>query len=327
MLTDEAKIKIVAGKGGNGAVSFRREKYVPKGGPDGGDGGDGGDIILLCTNQVHTLIDYARKKDWQAENGENGRSKKQTGKDGEDLILRLPPGTVVKENGEEIICDLVEEGDIYIIAKGGRGGFGNVHFVSATHQAPKEANPGTPGEEKELSLELKLIADVGVIGLPNSGKSTFLSAVSNARPKIAEYPFTTLEPSLGVAKVYEKNIIFADIPGLIEGASKGKGLGVKFLRHIERTKVLLHLIDINSEDLEKDYNIIRGELRSWSDKLGKKTEIVALNKADTLELKIAQKTARDFEKIINKKIFLISAVSGQNIKNLLSELSKLTYKG
>ncbi len=316
MLTDEAKIFIKAGKGGDGSASFRREKYVPKGGPDGGDGGAGGNIIVECTNQVHTLIDYARKKDWKAQNGENGRSKKQTGKNGDDLILRFPPGTIARE-GNVVICDLIKEGDTHLIAKGGRGGWGNVHFASATNQVPKETNPGMSGQEMELSLELKLIADVGIIGLPNCGKSTFLAAISNAHPKIANYPFTTLEPSLGVASVRGKNIIFADIPGLIEGASAGKGLGVKFLRHIERTKVLLHLIDINSENLEKDYKVIRKELKSWSLKLAKKDEVVALNKADTMFEKDAQKIGKKLAKKIKKEVFVISAVSGKNVKDLL----------
>ncbi|MBM2820812.1 MAG: GTP-binding protein Obg/CgtA, GTP-binding protein [Candidatus Berkelbacteria bacterium] len=331
-------------------VSFRREKYVPKGGPDGGDGGDGGDIFLVCTNNVHTLVDYARKKSWHSQNGENGRSKRQKGADGENLELKVPPGTIIKtqnsqpkagppgaenlksQNGginsnqedSEVLYDFTKEGERLLIAKGGHGGWGNIHFATATYQSPTFAKPGTPGEEKNLKLELKLLADVGIIGLPNSGKSTLLARISRAKPKIADYPFTTLEPNLGMVEIHAKQFIFADIPGLIEGASKGKGLGDKFLRHIERTKVLVHIIDINSQNLENDYNVIRHELAEWSKTLINKKELIALNKADTLESKVAQKTAQDLQKLISKKVFVISAVSGQGVSDLLNELSKIS---
>jgi len=328
MLTDEATIKIKAGKGGDGAVSFRREKYVPKGGPDGGDGGDGGDIFLVCNPNVQTLTNYARKKEWLAKSGENGRSKRQTGKDGEDLELIVPPGTVVEEKqegdkseGERIIHDFIKEGDRLLIARGGRGGWGNTHFASATSQSPFFAKKGTQGEEKLLKLELKLIADVGIIGLPNSGKSTLLSRISNAKPKIADYPFTTLEPNLGVANFHGKELIFADIPGLITGASEGKGLGDKFLRHIERTKKLIHLIDINSSNLIEDYRIIRKELEQWSENLLRKEEIIVLNKIDTMLPKDSKKVAKEFSKKIDKPVSAISAVSGQDINKLLNLLT------
>ncbi|MGA2666985.1 MAG: GTPase ObgE [Patescibacteria group bacterium] len=329
MITDEAKIHIVAGKGGDGAISFRHEKYVPKGGPDGGDGGKGGDIYLICSGNTHTLTDYARKKQWQAENGETGRPKKQTGKNAEDLELPVPPGTIVKiqnlnlkSQNDGIIYDFIKEGDRLLVAKGGRGGWGNTHFATAVHQTPYIAKRGLAGEEKEMYLELKLIADVGLIGLPNAGKSTLLSVISNARPKIADYPFTTLEPNLGVARYHDKEFVVADIPGLIEGASQGKGLGVKFLKHIERTKILIHLIDINSINIEKDYRVIREELKAWSENLSVKKEIIVLNKADTIPQKDAQKIARKLSKKLAKPVQIISAVSGAGIKELLKELAK-----
>lgn len=319
MLTDEATVKIKAGDGGDGRVSFRREKYVPKGGPDGGDGGKGGDVYLICSDALHTLSEYARKKDWQAKNGINGGAKKQTGKGAEDLFLKIPPGTIVKV-GESIFYDFTKIGEKILLAKGGRGGWGNTHFTTAVHQSPFFAKKGTSGEEKTIQLELKLIADVGLIGLPNTGKSTLLSRISNARPKIADYPFTTLTPNLGVVKIHDSEFVVADIPGLIEGASQGRGLGDKFLRHIERTKILIHLVDINSQNIEKDYQIIREELKTWNPELLKKKEIVVLNKADALPEKKAQKIAQDFAKKIGKPAFAISAVSGEGLKELLEKL-------
>lgn len=319
MLTDEALIKIKAGDGGDGLVSFLHEKYRPKGGPDGGDGGRGGDIFLEVTPAVHTLSEFSRRKAFAAPRGENGRNRKRTGADGDDLILRVPPGTIAKvENGP--MFDFVKTGEKVLIAHGGRGGWGNVHFKSATRQSPFFARKGEPGEARVLSLELKLLANVGLIGLPNCGKSTLLAYISNARPKIAAYPFTTLEPNLGVAKIGSNEIIVADIPGLIEGAAKGKGLGDKFLRHIERTKILVHLTDINSDDLATDYNIIRGELQAWNPKLLRKKEIVVLNKADTMRPKEAQKIAAALSKKLKKDVLTISAVSGTGIKELLGKL-------
>ena len=319
MLTDEATIKIKAGDGGNGMVSFRREKYVPKGGPDGGDGGDGGDVFLVSDGNIHTLSDFARKKIFLAQRGENGKPKKQKGKDGIDSFLKVPPGTILKEN-DSVLYDFIKEGEKFLVARGGKGGWGNIHFATATSQSPFYARKGTPAEEKEVSLELKLLADVGLVGLPNSGKSTLLSRISNARPKIADYPFTTLEPMLGVAKIHNKDLVFADIPGLIEGASQGRGLGDKFLRHIERTEILIHLIDINSSNISNDYQTIRKELKEWNPEISKKKEIVAINKADSLTEKEAQKIAKKLSKEIKKEVCIISAVSGSGIKELLEKV-------
>lgn len=325
MFTDEAVIKIKSGKGGNGCISFRHEKYVPKGGPDGGDGGKGGDVYFVCDEAVHTLTDYARKKDWQAKNGEDGRSKKQTGKGADDLFLKFPPGTVVTEiredEKENLTYDLTKIGDEIMLAKGGRGGWGNTHFATAVHQTPYFAHKGKPSIEKTFKLELKLIADIGLIGLPNSGKSTLLSHISNARPKIAAYPFTTLSPNLGVAKYHDQEFVIADIPGLIEGASAGKGLGDKFLRHVERTKGLIHLIDINSPSPENDYRIIRKELKDWNQALLKKKEIVVLNKADTYDKSETQKIAKKLKQDIKKDVIIISAVSGEGVDKVLKEFT------
>jgi len=323
MLTDEATIKVKAGSGGAGSVSFRHEKFVPKGGPDGGDGGDGGDVFIECSGNVHTLSDFARKKAFLAEPGQNGRPKKQTGANGEDLILKVPPGTLAKiENGESL--DFKVEGAKILIVHGGQGGWGNTHFATATSQSPLYAKKGTAGEERTINLELKLLADVGLVGLPNSGKSTLLARISNARPKIANYPFTTLEPNLGVTKINGQELVVADIPGLIEGASKGKGLGEKFLRHIERTKILVHLIDINSKDLVKDYSIVRNELKNWNPKLLNKKEIIVLSKADTMPKKEVAKIANDFSKEIKRNIRIISAVSNEGINDLLNGIAQNT---
>ncbi|MFA6493030.1 MAG: GTPase ObgE [Patescibacteria group bacterium] len=328
MFTDEAIIKIKSGKGGNGCVSFRHEKYIPKGGPDGGDGGKGGDVYFVVSDSVHTLTDFARKKDWQAKNGEDGRGKKQTGKGGDDLFLNLPPGTVIKaieegenDNQEEVVYDLTKIGDTVRLVKGGNGGWGNTHFATAERQTPYFAHKGEPSIEKTLKLELKLIADIGLVGLPNAGKSTLLSRISNARPKIANYPFTTLQPNLGVAKHRDQEFVIADIPGLIEGASVGKGLGDKFLRHIERTKSLIHLIDINSQDAVKDYEVIREELKAWNPELLKKKEIVVLNKADVLPEEESKKITKDLSKKIKKEVLLISSVSGAGIEELLEKIA------
>lgn len=310
MLVDEAKIHIKAGRGGDGAVSFRREKYVPRGGPDGGDGGDGGDIIFHTTNSIDTLFDYSRLKDYKAENGYSGAKARKHGKNGGDLILRVPPGTVFYE-GQKKIADLKKEGEDFIAASGGKGGLGNDHFKTATNQTPREFTAGKPGEQKDLRLVLKLIADVGIIGLPNAGKSTLISAISHAKPKIADYPFTTLEPVLGVASYDKKQIILADIPGLIEGASEGKGLGHKFLRHIERTKLLLHLIDASTLNLQKDYETIRRELEKFNKNLAKKPEIIVLSKTDLVD-----ELPKDF-----RYDLAISAATGKGIKELLQTLS------
>jgi len=312
MLIDEALIKVKAGKGGDGAVSFRREKYVARGGPDGGDGGDGGDVIIKCSEDVHTLTDYLRVKEFGAENGQNGGKARRSGKSGEDLILKVPPGTMIYDSDKKkLIGDLHSKDDSITVAKGGRGGWGNVHFKNATNQTPRFANPGTQGEQFKLKLELKLIADVGIIGLPNAGKSTLISVISSARPKIADYPFTTLEPCLGVAGFKNKQFVACDIPGLIEGASQGKGLGHKFLKHIERTKIIVHLIDATGENLEKNYRTIRQELEKFSPKLTHKKEIIVLSKIDLIN-----KLPKNF-----KFDLAISAATRKGIKELISRIT------
>ena len=319
---DEVEIFVKAGKGGDGCVAFRREKFVPKGGPWGGDGGKGGDVILRAVRNKKTLIDFYFKKHFFAENGENGSSNNKKGKDGEDLIIKVPCGTVVKEikNGEEkVIADLVNEGDNVIVAKGGKGGLGNTHFKSPTNQTPRIATKGEEGEEKIIKLELKLIADVGIIGYPNSGKSTLLSKISKARPKIADYPFTTIEPNLGVVDLGDfRSFVVADIPGLIEGASKGKGLGIKFLKHIERTKILVHLIDMSENDIINRYESLRNELKNYSSKLIEKKEIVVGNKIDLEESKKNLEKAKEYF----KDILFISALKGDGIKDLLERIWK-----
>lgn len=326
MFTDEAIIKIKAGDGGKGSASFRREKYIPKGGPDGGDGGDGGDVFIQCDASTHTLSNFASQKYFEAKRGENGRAKRQHGKNGQDLTLFVPPGTQVKRisqyGGKELLFDFTKPGEIFMIAKGGKGGLGNVHFATSTHQAPKETTPGDPGEAKMLQLELKLLADVGLVGLPNAGKSTLIARISNAKPKIADYPFTTLQPNLGAVRFRDNAFVVADIPGLIEGASKGKGLGVKFLKHVERSGVLVHLIDINSEDLVKSYKEIRIELEAWSEKLTNEKEIIVLTKIETMPLVEAKKIQKKFAKKIDQDVLMISAVSGAGLDELLEKISE-----
>jgi len=327
---DQVKIRVKAGDGGHGCVSFRREKFVPKGGPDGGDGGDGGDVILVADPQIHTLYDFYYKAEFKAENGKPGMGKKMKGKDGEDLILKVPVGTIVKdaETGE-IIADLVKPGQRVIVAKGGKGGKGNARFTTPTRQAPRIATPGTPGEEKTLILELKLIADVGLVGLPNAGKSTFLSRVSAAKPKIADYPFTTLHPNLGVVKLFdEKTFIIADIPGLIEGAHKGIGLGHDFLKHIERTRVLLYLLDASKgEEVLKDFEILKKELELFNPELLKKDYLIALNKIDLIpDYEERQKLVKLFLNKNIRDVYLISAITGEGIPEVLTALWKKIEK-
>lgn len=320
MFIDEAKISIKAGNGGNGAISFRRELFVPKGGPDGGDGGDGGDVIIKVDGHCHGLAEFNRVKNFHAEDGQNGMAKKKSGKAGDDLVLFLPPGTQIYRN-KELLYDLTEEGSEIVIVKGGSGGWGNYHFATSIKQAPKWSKEGLPGESMVVNLELKTIADVGLVGLPNAGKSTLLSVISNAKPKIADYPFTTLEPNLGSIKTRDKNIIIADIPGLIAGASKGKGLGDKFLRHIERTKALVHIIDAGSDDLIGDYRTIRRELSQFSKTLSKKKKIVVLNKIDTVSKEKLHKCIEEFSKLKIKPV-VISAATNQNIKLFVDQISK-----
>ncbi|MFA6423243.1 MAG: GTPase ObgE [Patescibacteria group bacterium] len=323
MLTDEAIINLKAGKGGDGLVHFRREKFIAKGGPDGGDGGKGGNVIIECSETSHTLFEYSKKKLFKAEDGEPGGKNKRSGKNGENLTLQVPPGTIInkiKNKTIEKVRDLTVEGEKFVIAKGGRGGWGNIHFATATHQTPLEANEGTLGDDFDIKFELKIIADVGLVGLPNVGKSTLLSIVSNARPKIADYKFTTLEPNLGIVSYYDRNLIFADIPGLIEGASAGKGLGLKFLRHIERARVLLHIIDANSDDWNRDYEEVRNEFIKFSTLLTDKKEIVAISKIDSADPKKIKKQAILFEKKYKIKPTLFSAVTKTNVKELLHEV-------
>jgi len=284
MLIDQAVIHVRGGDGGSGCVSFRREKYVPRGGPDGGDGGDGGDVVLIADGHLSTLLDYQYRQQYRADRGQHGQGKKRTGASGADLELRVPPGTVVRDaDTGEFLGELVEPGDRLVVVHGGRGGRGNAAFATPTHRAPREHEPGEPGEERRIELELKLIADVGLVGKPNAGKSTLLSALSAARPKIAAYPFTTLEPSLGVVGLSEgRTLVMADIPGIIEGAHEGKGLGLRFLRHIERTRTLAYLIPVDAEDVQAEYRLLRGELEEYSRELAGKPHCIVLSKADLL---------------------------------------------
>ena len=320
MFIDVAKIELKAGKGGDGSVAFRREKYEPSGGPAGGDGGDGGSIIIVGDKDIKTLMDYSYRSIYKAENGGDGRNKKQFGKKGEDLILKVPVGTLVKDyDTDTVIYDVKYDKEEFVICKGGKGGKGNVHFKSSIRQAPRFAEPGEKGEEKTIKLELKLLADVGLIGLPNVGKSTLLSIMSNARPKIANYHFTTLEPNLGVCKVGEKSFVLADIPGLIEGASEGLGLGHDFLKHIERTKILVHVLDISGSEGRnpiEDFELINSELSSYNIKLNDKKMLVVLNKTDLG----AEENIKEFrEKYSDKvdEIVEISAATTENVDKLM----------
>ena len=328
---DEAEIYVKAGDGGRGCVSFRREKYIPRGGPDGGDGGKGGDVLIIADNGLISLLDFKYKKHYTAERGEHGQGSNCTGKGGEDIVIRVPVGTVIKDTETgEIIEDLTVNGQSIIIAKGGRGGKGNAFFVSSTYQAPKFAQPGEKGEERWLHLELKLLADVGIIGFPNAGKSTLISHISAAKPKIADYPFTTLQPHLGVVKFGEhKDFIVADIPGLIEGAHKGKGLGIKFLKHIERTSLFIHLIDIlpqTERDPKKDFEIINKELTAWNPDMAKRPQIVALNKVDVTEAKERLAMLLEFFKSKDMPTFPISAATGEGLDKLVKYIGRMVAR-
>ena len=312
---DEATIHIMAGKGGNGALSFRREKYVPFGGPDGGNGGKGGDVYLRANAQMNTLVDYRHNRIFKAESGQSGMGALRTGKDGEDLIIEVPVGTQIFDENEFLLFDLDKEGDTVQVVQGGEGGRGNATFKTSTNRAPRAHEPGLEGEERWVILKLKLLADVGLVGFPNAGKSSFLSATTRATAKVADYPFTTLIPQLGVAKYNEKDHIIADIPGLIEGAHEGKGLGHQFLAHIERCKKIIHMIDVTTDDIKAAYRTIRNELNQYSPDLLEKPEIIVLNKIDlidqeTLQEKIAQLKGMD--------IIPISCVTGENL-NLIWE--------
>jgi GTP-binding protein len=317
---DKVKIKLLAGDGGNGKLSFRREKFIAKGGPDGGDGGDGGDIILLASRNQNTLAAFRYQKEVRAEPGQPGGKSRKHGRSGKDLTVAVPVGTMATTETGQVVADLVEDGQQAVVARGGRGGFGNAHFVSSRRQAPKFAEKGEPGDELELTLELKMIADVGLVGLPNAGKSTLLSKLSNARPEIADYPFTTLTPNLGVVDIdKETSVLFADIPGLIEGAAEGKGLGHDFLRHIERTAVILHLIDAYTEDVATVYKTIREELKAYQPDLIKRPEIIALTKVEGLDEEIIADLTRQLKKAAPKtsQVFPISSQSGFGLKPML----------
>ncbi len=317
---DEAKIKVSAGNGGNGCVSFRREKYVPKGGPDGGDGGRGGDVIVKADEGMLTLLDYRYKRHVEAGRGGHGLGKQMSGPAGSDAIINVPVGTIVRDmDTGELVADMSSHGKKIVIAKGGRGGRGNMHFATSTNQAPRRAEKGGVGESRSIQLELKLLADVGLIGLPNAGKSTLISAISNARPKIADYPFTSKVPSLGVVSHKGKNFVVADIPGLIEGSHKGLGLGIQFLKHIERTKVLVHLIDISStKDVIATYKTIRNELGQYNDELLGRPEIVVLTKTDLPDVKKRLATAK--KKFKDQNVVELSAVSRNGLSSFLDNL-------
>ena len=321
MFVDTAKVMVRAGKGGDGAVSFRREIYVDKGGPDGGDGGRGGDVIFVATEQLNTLLNFRYKPELNADDGGNGSKKKMHGRSGEPLRVKVPVGTVVKHDGV-VVADLAQAGQEATVARGGDGGFGNAHFTSSTRQAPKMAELGEMGDEFEAELELKLLADVGLLGYPNAGKSTFLSVVSNARPEIADYAFTTIVPNLGVATIDEHDILIADIPGLIEGASEGKGLGDAFLRHVERTAVLLHLIDVYQDDVAAAYRTIRHELAQYSATLVTRPEIVALTKCEGLDDELIAMQRDALRAIVPKDtpIMTISSVAHQGLDEVLRSL-------
>lgn len=318
---DEAKVYIKSGDGGAGSVSFRREKFIEFGGPDGGDGGRGGDVWVEAVNGLNTLIDFRYQQHFKAKIGTHGMGRDRTGANGEHVTLKVPVGTqIFEEDKETLICDLTEEGQRYRLATGGNGGFGNAHFKSSVNQAPDWANPGLPGEEKTIWLHLKLIADAGLVGLPNAGKSTFLAAVTRARPKIANYPFTTLHPNLGVATVDGQEFVLADIPGLIEGAHEGVGIGDRFLGHVERTRVLLHLVSSQEEEVGKAYTTVRRELEAYGSDLGEKVEIVALSQIDVLDDATLKKKTKELAKACGKTPFQISAATGKGMTEVLRAL-------
>lgn len=329
MFCDKTQVHFIAGRGGSGCISFRREKYIPRGGPNGGNGGAGGGIFLRADENINTLAEFNTQKVFRAQSGEHGRGKQQAGSDAPDLILHVPVGTIVfDEKKKTILGDLRRHNEKLLISKGGKGGFGNEHFKSSTRQAPAFAELGEPGEEKKCVLELKLVADVGIIGLPSAGKSTLLSRISNAKPKIADYHFTTLIPNLGLVDMrkfggaVQQNFLACDLPGLIEGAHKGKGLGIQFLKHVVRNKVLVHLIDITLPDSEKNYEVIRKELKKFDKKLAAKPQITAFNKIDTLMPEQIKKITAAFKKKHKKanQIFAISAVQGTGIKELVWQI-------
>ncbi|GGA56477.1 GTPase Obg [Nitratireductor aestuarii] len=321
---DQAKVYIRAGDGGAGSVSFRREKFLEFGGPDGGDGGRGGDVWVEAVDGLNTLIDYRYQQHFKAKIGGHGMGRNRTGADGDDVILRVPAGTqIFEEDNETLIYDLDKVGQRFRLAKGGNGGFGNQHFKSSTNRAPRRANPGLEGEERTIWLRLKLIADAGLVGLPNAGKSTFLAAVTSAKPKIADYPFTTLHPNLGVARIDAREFVIADIPGLIEGAHMGIGIGDRFLGHVERTRVLLHLVSAREEDVAEAYQVIRGELEAYEHGLADKIEILALSQIDLLSDEERAEKVAALEEVSGKKPMLLSSATRSGVDEVLRALMKI----
>src|SRR6516225_631872 len=321
---DQAKVYIRSGDGGNGCLSFRREKFIEFGGPDGGDGGQGGNVWVECITNLNTLIDFRFQQHFKAGNGKHGMGANRAGASGADAVLKVPPGTqVFAEDNETLLADLVHPGERALIAAGGNGGFGNAHFKSSTNRAPRRVNPGQLGLEMTIWLRLKLIADAGIIGLPNAGKSTFLAAFSAAKPKIADYPFTTLHPNLGVVKAGDTDFVLADIPGLIEGAHEGAGIGDRFLGHIERCRVLLHLVDVTEPDVAQAYRTVRGELKAYGANLNRKREIVALSKCDAVPAEAAAAKAAELQRASRKKPLLLSAVAGKGVREALLKLASI----
>ena len=320
---DQAKVYIRSGDGGAGAVSFRHEKFLEFGGPDGGDGGRGGDVWAVAVDSLNTLIDYRYQQHFKAKTGTHGMGRNMTGAKGADVVLRVPVGTqIFEEDNETLICDLTEAGQKFCLAKGGNGGFGNLHFTTSTNRAPRRANPGLEGIERTIWLRLKLIADCGLVGLPNAGKSTFLASVTAAKPKIADYPFTTLHPHLGVVRIDGREFVLADIPGLIEGAHEGVGIGDRFLGHVERCQVLLHLVSVQEEDVAKAYQIIRDELEAYGHELSEKPEIIALSQIDILDEEKKQEKQKQLEQISGKKVHLLSAVTHAGIETTLRSIAR-----
>jgi len=318
---DQVKIYVKAGNGGDGSPSFRREKFIEYGGPDGGDGGYGGSVILKAERNLNTLIDFRYQQHHKAKRGGNGSGQNRTGKSGDDLVLKVPLGTqVFEEDNKTLIYDFIKIGDEFVAAAGGRGGFGNTRFKSSTNRTPRKYTKGIIGEEFTIWLQLKTIADIGIIGLPNAGKSSLLAAITNANPKIANYQFTTLNPNLGVANYDDKEVTVADIPGLVEGAHKGTGLGIQFLKHIERCKSLLHMIDITSKDLKKDYKQIKNELKKYSPKLTKKKELVVLNKTDLIDKNDINKIIKEFSKVTSSEIVSLSTLKKNSISQVKAKL-------
>ena len=320
---DQAKVFVRSGDGGNGCVSFRREKSIEFGGPNGGDGGKGGDVIVECVANLNTLLDFRYQQHFKAKKGGNGMGQNRTGAKGADVLLKVPPGTqILDEDGETLVADLTEPGQRVVLLEGGNGGFGNAHFKTSTNQAPRRANPGQPGEEMYVWLRLKLIGDAGIIGLPNAGKSTFLAAVSAAKPKIADYPFTTLYPHLGVVRVGGLDFILADIPGLIEGAHDGAGIGDRFLGHVERTAVLLHLVDATADDPVEAYEIVRGEVEAYGGGLAEKPEVLALSKVDAVPEEALRRKARALKAASGVAPLTVSAVTGEGVEDVLQALAQ-----